>query len=148
MGNEVIKFLENQAKIACVEQFSSMFGSISIKPNSIEQSSGAVYGIMAVSHTPISSALKPVPGFPNLYPIYWGKDISPTSRITAHLQNHKNTGNVDLSNIVEIQGKEILFGVILVSEYRKFEQYLHDNFPPLRGTSRHGKGSKLINIKN
>jgi hypothetical protein len=148
VGNQVVEFLEKQAKLANFQQFTSLFGSISISPNQIEQSSGSVYGIIAISEDGLNATLKPLPGFPTLYPIYWGKDISPVSRLSAHLQSYEGTGSAGLTSIDEVKGKKLIFGAILVSDYRGFEKHLHENFPPMKGSSRSGRGSTLVKIVN
>ncbi|CAK2832610.1 conserved hypothetical protein [Vibrio crassostreae] len=149
MSNQVVDFLTKQAESINCQVFNSIFGEIcldDVKP--IKQSSGAVYGILVESETPINKSLKPIPNINNFYPVYWGKDIAPVSRMKAHVQNHQGTGNANLSAITELKGKKIIYGAIMVSDYEKFESHLHASFPPLKGTNRRGRVSQIIEIKN
>jgi hypothetical protein len=112
----------------------------------IQQSAAAVYGIWA--HTPVAprTGLAEVPGFPGWYPVYWGKDISPVSRIKAHGQGHKN-GNIGLPDIAELEGARLVFGAALVSEYQRFEALLHKKCPPFRGTPMFGRQSTVVKVR-
>jgi hypothetical protein len=147
VSNEVTDFLRKEAKRSGHDVFNEVSGSIELDAMvPIKQTSGSVYGIFARSDVPISPDINKIEGQGNLYPIYWGKDISPPKRIGAHVKNYKNTGNAKLKDRPEIKGKELLFGAIFVSDYKTFEKYLHDNFKPLIGSSRAGKSSSIIEI--
>jgi hypothetical protein len=63
----------------------------------------------------------------------------------AHVQGHKN-GNVNLPSIQEIRGLQLIFGGILVARYREFEEMLHNDYPPLRGSSARGRASTVVFI--
>jgi len=148
MTNDVVDFLKAEASENNYTIFDAIYGEVCLNESKpIKQSSGAVYGIFVSSEEPIENVSE-LNGYPKLYPVYWGKDIAPVSRLKAHVKNYKNTGNVDLPNITEIKEKKIIFGAIMVSEYQKFEQYLHSSYPPLRGTNRPGKISQIIDILN
>lgn len=106
MKNEIVEFLLKEAKKNNYTVFDSLFGDLSLddtKP--IKQSCGAVYRIVVESDIPLKPSLKPLKCYSKLFPIYWGKDITPVSRIKAHVQNHKSTGNADLRSIVELKEK-------------------------------------------
>ena len=91
-----------------------VYGSINLgRSFPIEQSCGAVYGIWASSPTPIRTGLAPIPGYPQWYPVYWGKDITPVSRLKAHVQGHQN-GNINLPSIPELENLPLVFGSILL----------------------------------
>lgn len=125
-----------------------MYGAITLGADfPIIQSSGAVYGIWASAESPLSPGLRSIPGHPGWYPIYWGKDIAPMSRMKAHVQGHKN-GNVNLPAIAEIQGRPLIYGGILVSRYMEFEQLLHRDYIPMRGTAASGKASTVVRIQD
>ena len=67
----------------------------------------------------------------------WGKDITPVSRLKAHVQGHQN-GNINLPSIPELENLPLVFGSIFVAHYDEFERLLHAGFPPLRGTPGQG----------
>jgi len=147
MSNEVTKFLIEQAKSNGFITYDSMFGDICLNEKQpLKQSSGAVYGIFAQSNTPLNSSTQPINK--QYYPIYWGKDIAPVSRLKAHIQKYKNTGSANLKGILEIKEKKLIFGAILVSKYDEFEKFLHHKYPPLKGTNRFGKKTQIIKIIN
>ena len=148
MTNEVVKFLKATATAEQYAVFDAMFGSIHIGTKfPICQSSGAVYGIWVKSESPPSPSLKTIPGFDDWYPVYWGKDIAPVSRMKAHVQGHKN-GNIDLPNVIEVQNKPLIFGAILVARYRDFEKLLHGHFPPLKGSPSNGRSHTVVHVEN
>ena len=149
MSNEVIKFLKKEAEEKGFDVYESIYGEICLNEEKvIKQSSGAVYGIFVESNTSFQPNCKPFKAYPELYPVYWGKDITPVSRVKAHIQNHKNTGNINLGEIKAIAEKRLIFGAILVSRYQKFEAYLHETYPPLTGSSRKGRELKIIEVLN
>ena len=124
-----------------------MYGAIDlVGTHRIEQSAGAVYGIWAKMSQPPRDGLKEVPDFPGWYVVYWGKDISPVSRMKAHVQGHKN-GNIDLPSISELQGARLVFGAILVSEYHRFEGLLHKHHIPFKGSAYSGRQSTVVKVR-
>jgi hypothetical protein len=146
MTNEVTNFLRKIAKENNFTVFNEVSGTLDIYNHPpIKQSSGAVYGIFAVSEEPLSE-IKEIKDHTNLYPVYWGSDVSPPSRIGAHAKAYKGTGNAKLRENPEIKGKQLIWGAIFVSDYKGFEQHLHKNFEPLIGTSRSGKSLKNIEV--
>lgn len=146
MTNEVIVFLKSVAKEEGFEVLDAMYGSIHIgEAETISQSSGAVYGIFVKSEAPPSPSLLEIPGHKNWYPVYWGKDMTPTSRIRAHVQGHKN-GNINLPSIVELRGKPLIFGAILVPRYFELETILHRRFPPFKGRNSQGRTRTVSRI--
>lgn len=129
--------------------FSEIFGELNLSDSvPIKQSSGSVYGILVELQNAPKAGIRPINFNSNLYPVYWGKDISPVSRLKAHVQNHRSTGNANLKSRQELVGKRLLFGAILVSKYSDFEAHLHKKYPPMIGTSRIGRTSKIIEILN
>jgi len=125
----------------------SLYGSIHLGCESpIEQSCGAVYGIWAKASAPLRSNLTALPGHPDWYPVYWGKDIAPVSRLKAHVQGHQN-GNINLPSIAELSGLPLVFGALLVSRYRQFEQLLHEKYPPFRGTPLGGRSPSVVKVR-
>jgi hypothetical protein len=148
MPIKVVQFLKEVAKKEGFDVFDSLYGSIQLgQIPSILQSSGAVYGIWVNANAAPSNVISELPGYRNWYPVYWGKDISPVSRMKAHVQGHRN-GNINLPSIPEVRGKPLVFGAILVARYAEFESLLHTRFPPLKGTSANGKVAKVIRIEN
>ena len=149
MQNEVVQFLLKEAKDINFNTFDSVFGDLCFDEDKpIKQSCGAVYGIVVESDTPPRASLKPLKHYPKLFPIYWGKDIAPVSRIKAHVQNHASTGNASLRKIHELKGKRIIFGAIFVEKYQDFEAHLHKTYPPLKGSIRSGGKEKIVKITN
>lgn len=126
-----------------------MYGSIHLgRPSPIEQACGAVYGIWAKSSLPLRAGLKELPGHSGWYAVYWGKDIAPVSRLKAHVQGHKQNGNINLPSIAELSGLSLVFGAIVVSGYERFEQLLHAEYPPLKGTARGGRKATVIKVRS
>jgi hypothetical protein len=147
MPSTVVTFLKSVASTHAYEVFDSMFGEIRLGENSpITQSSGSVYGIWVNTVVPLEPGCTPIPTFPDWYPVYWGKDIAPMSRMKAHVQGHKN-GNVNLPSIPELQGRKLIYGGILVARYREFEQLLHKEYPPMRGSAANGRNSTVVLIQ-
>jgi len=143
----VPKFLKLFATEHQFQVHECMYGSIELgEAFPIQQSSGAVYGIWAQMSQPPRADLAEVPGFAGWYPIYWGKDISPVSRLKAHVQGHDN-GNINLPSIAELRDARLVFGAILVSDYMRFEALLHERVPPFRGTPARGRQSTVIRIR-
>ncbi len=141
------KFLKSFAAEHGFQVHDCMYGAIQLGDTfPIQQSAAAVYGIWA--HMPASprAGLAEVPGYPGWYPVYWGKDIAPVSRIKAHVQGHKN-GNIGLANIAELRGARLVFGAILVSEYQRFEALLHQRCPPFKGTASFGRQSTVVRVR-
>ena len=124
-----------------------MYGAIHLgREFPIEQASGAVYGIWVKSSSPPRTGLASLPGYINWYPVYWGKDISPVSRLKAHVQGHKN-GNINLPALVEVQGLPLVFGAVMVSNYKAFESLLHAKFPPMRGTPFTDRRATVVRVR-
>jgi len=147
MTNEAIRILKREAKKNKHKVLDCVFGELHLKrTKAIDQSSGSVYAILMHSDTAPNESLAPIIGYPKLYPVYWGKDIAPVSRLKAHVQNHKTTGNANLRNIKEIKGKKLIYGAIFVERYFEFETYLHNIYPPIKGSSRAGSKTKIINV--
>lgn len=114
----------------------------------VRQSCGAVYGIWADTvRSPAPPGVIPFLDHPDWFPVYWGKDIAPCSRILAHVRNYRETGNAKLKQNKVLQGRRLLFGAILVSDYEGFERHLHRTYRPLIGRGLPGKKSKLIRIE-
>ncbi|WP_157178751.1 hypothetical protein [Herbaspirillum rubrisubalbicans] len=145
--NEVVLFLQSVASKEGFSTFDSTFGNIYLgEKHSFQQSSGAVYGIFVESITPPQVGFTKLPGFDNWQPLYWGKDMTPPSRIRAHVQGHSGNGNIDLKSIKEISGRRLIFGAIFVSEYAKFERLLHAQFPPLKGRNSAGRSHTVTKV--
>jgi hypothetical protein len=127
--------------------YDCIYGTIDVEAAyPIEQSAGAVYGIWANLPVAPRPGLLPIPEYRDWYPVYWGKDISPVSRLKAHVKGHKN-GNIKLKTIREISGAPLVYGALLVSEYSRFERLLHERFPPLKGTHAIGRASTVVRVR-
>lgn len=143
----VSNFLKQQAQANNFTIFDTIYGEIQLSNPQcrITQSSGSTYGIwIELNNNNIKSALmsdlkkcgKNVNPNSNAihldwYPLYWGRDIHPGSRIKAHVNTSSNTGGLNLSQLNLSENYHIKYGVILVSDYSKFELFLHQNFPPI-----------------
>jgi len=139
--------LKKEAKEHEYTIFNEIYGELCLSEEiAIKQSSGSVYGILVESDTPPKLGLKPIEFNSNMYPVYWG--IAPISRLKAHVQSHQTTGNANLRSIEEIAGKRLIFGAILVSRYSDFEKHMHDKYPPLIGSNKKGRISKIIEVIN
>lgn len=148
MDDRVAAFLRSEAVRHGFTVHSAIVGEIHLQDEApIRQSVGAVYGIWANSVCkPTPRGVSTIPSDSDWFPVYWGKDIRPCSRILAHVQDHEGTGNVKLAEIEELLGRHLLFGAILVSDYEGFESHLHKNYKPLKGSGRRGKTSSLVVI--
>lgn len=148
MGNDVVQFLKRVAATHGFQTLDSMFGIVRLGQDlPILQSSGAVYGIWVQDEVPPKPHVSEIPDFPGWYPVYWGKDVAPVSRMKAHVQGHKANGNANLPAMPEIQGKTLIFGAILVEKYDAFEAMLHRQFRPLKGTAARGRSHTVISIQ-
>ena len=126
----------------------------------IHLSTGSVYGIFAIKTiksdigklfeetNKLEGSVVPIDEKEEIYPVYWGKDINPGSRIVVHSRPNPKTGNAKLEEIQELRNFKLIFGSIFITKYKDFESYLYENYPPLIGTSRGGKGSKITVIDN
>jgi hypothetical protein len=143
----VPKFLKSFAAEHGFRVHDCLYGSIELgSPFPIQQSAAAVYGIWAEMPSPPKPRLAEVPGFPGWYPVYWGKDIAPVSRIKAHVQGHAN-GNIGLPTVAELRDARLVFGAVLVSEYQRFESMLHERCPPFKGTRSFGRQSTVVKVR-
>ena len=143
----VPKFLKSFAAEHGLKVHDCLYGAIEIGGEfPIQQSAAAVYGIWAHMPAAPKTGLAQVPGFPDWYPVYWGKDISPVSRLKAHVQGHRN-GNIGLPNVAELRGARLVFGAVLVSEYQRFEALLHQHCPPFKGTPSLGRQSTVVRVR-
>ena len=147
MPQRVSRFVRRVAQASGFDVYDAIYGEILLgNPTPIQQSSGAVYGIWVFSDE-IPEGIESLPGHRNWYPVYWGKDIAPVSRMKAHVQGHRN-GNINLPSRVFLRNKQIIYGAILVSNYQNFEQFLHGRYTPMFGTNRVGSRSTIIEIVN
>lgn len=144
MANIVVDFLKDFAKKNNFSVFDSIYGEID--PTFMTQSSGAVYGIWVDSSITLSQPASPISKTINWYPVYWGKDITPVSRILAHARGYTKTGSLNIPSIAYLKNKKIIYGAILVERYDSFEKLLHQKHPPLSGTARTGRKPRFIKI--
>jgi len=131
LQQKIIDFLEKIAKENSFNIIENVSGKI--VNNHIITNGVAVYGILVESSLPLKENHRSLPGSPNLYPVYWGVDPKPISRILAHLSEYKKTGSVQIHNIKELENKPLYSGVIFLKEYKELEALLHKNFPPYTG---------------
>jgi len=131
----------------------------------ISLSSGSVYGIFAIEteNSNINQLINEVndkktkelkdygsimtDGNNKIYPIYWGKDINPGSRIVAHSRHYPGTGNAELEKYPALRNFNLIYGSIYVTKYRDFEDHLFKKYQPLLGTNKVGKESKITLIE-
>lgn len=146
LDGRIANFLMREAQKKGFKVHTRFVGEIELYPHfQIYQLVGGVYGVWAsCSPPPVPEGVKPVED--DWFPVCWGKDITPCSRVSAHVYNYKGTGNLNLSSIPELKGRLLLFGAILVSRYEEFESYLHEVYPPLKGSARVGKRSRKVQI--
>lgn len=123
----------------------------------VHLSTGSVYGIFAIKQESsnveelfeeVKNNVNAIDDNNTIYPIYWGKDIKAGSRIPIHVRPNPNTGNAKLEEINKLRNFKLIYGCVFVTNYKEFEKYLHDTYPPLIGTSQSGKGSKITVIDN
>ncbi len=166
MTNQVAKFLIEFARKRKYTVFGNLHGEIDFKNSGAKTgkktlvviSSGAVYGIFACPNTEAAkkallaetkredSDVKPIDG---AYPLYWGRDIHPGSRIMAHSRvRAETTGNAKLEQIHALQKCKVIFAVIYVERYDRFERELHAAYRPLIGTNRGGNISRFTRIQS
>lgn len=144
MPNRVAMFLEAFAQLQGFGRHTSIHGRILLgQVFPLEQNVGAVYGICAVSSAPIGNT-QPLPNAA-LVPVYWGKDVSPASRVKAHAQGHRN-GNINLPTMTQVHGLELYYGAILIERYEQFEDTLRRHFPPIAGGGRRGRVGTVVRV--
>lgn len=170
MNNEVSSFLKKIANKVKNDftMYDNLHGEIILDDDGeklggnskVHLSTGSVYGIFAIKtensdieklfeETQKSKdSVKSIDKELKIYPVYWGKDINPGSRIVTHSRPNPNTGNAKLEEVKELRNFKLIFGSIFITKYKDFESYLHKKYPPLIGTSRGGKGSKITVIDN
>jgi len=167
MNYDVVEFLKNEVESLCDDYkvFENLYGEIQIddlkakkgKNTIIHLSTGSVYGIFAIEtddsnekelFSECNKIASSVTKDKKIYPVYWGKDISPGSRIADHVRPRESTGNAELENINALRGFKLVYGCIYVSKYNEFEKHLHQKYPPLVGTPRRGSKSKFTIIDN
>lgn len=156
----VSNFLKQQAHLNKLTIFDTIYGDMSIShsQSSMTQSSGSTYGIwVELNDSTIKNALiadlvkcgkkvnpKSTAIYSNWYPLYWGKDINPGSRIKAHFKASSSTNALNLSQLNLSQNYNFKYGLILVSDYSNFESFLHENYPTIISNSyTPGKGSAI-----
>lgn len=163
LKNECIKWKKNDVNSRSFEEY--LYGYFDFNNSFVNQSTGSVYGIWIKITTQesydnlikdlnksskkiISSKVDAIFSDESgtWYPLYWGKDINPGSRIRAHFRTGNGTGGLDLSRQKFLHNYEMKWGNILVRDYDSFENYLHKTYPPILGTSCRGRISKWINI--
>ncbi len=134
-----------------------MCGDIDLAKLKMSVSTGSVYGIFVVEtdkgkmsklFEEVGNEVKPIDQAGTTYPIYWGKDIRPGSRIQAHTKPSQGTGNAKLGTIKALSGLNLIYGCVYVTTYDKFEQHLHTTYKPLLGTSGSGKPLDVAIVKN
>ena len=167
MSNEVIEFLRNTALTVKNEFkiYDNLYGEIKLNDSEeklggmsiVHLSAGSVYGIFAIKKEnsdldklfkETNNKIKPIDKDNKIFPIYWGKDINQGSRILTHARPRKKTGNAKLEEIKELRNFILIYGYIFISNYEEFEIYLHKEYPPLIGTTRHGNTSRYTKIDN
>ncbi|QRK09687.1 hypothetical protein JQX13_06040 [Archangium violaceum] len=110
--------------------FNELYGEIDFRRSSARKAettpvklpSGSVYGIFAYPDNKAAgkalleathceaSEVEPIDG--GAYPLYWGRDIHPGSRVMAHARvRNGNTGNAKLEQIPALQKCKVLFKV-------------------------------------
>lgn len=154
---DIATFIEALAGATNHQAGGSLSGAIELSTtNKITQPYGAVYGVVVELNKESFDALRPqlpktrrgkqfVPLEEDWYPLYWGKDLTPPSRIRAHVQGHKN-GNARLHQYAVLHNRPIRYGFAFVRDYEVFETLLHDRYPPILGSSRTGKRSTLVEV--
>jgi len=84
----------------------------------------------------ISSLSQWLPIRDDIYPLYWGKDISQGERIRRHWKNNSNgTGLVRFCAYSNLKEKEIACVSLTVTEYEKLEFALQYRYKDLLKTS-------------
>jgi hypothetical protein len=67
-----------------------------------------------------------------IFPLYWGQDISPRSRLSSHLgATVKRTGALYLGSYETWKDKVFGYSVVLVADRKKVETELIKKYPPL-----------------
>lgn len=121
----------------------------------IQFSSGSVYGFFAIKtesssvsdlFAEVGKTAMPLNNEGSIYPLYWGRDINPGSRIADHVRPRTKTGNAELEKIDALRQFRVIFGIVYVSRYQDFENELHSDFPPLVGSSARGKLSTFTSV--
>ena len=133
----------------------SFWGHYDFKTVKMMQNVGAVYGIWMKGtseeiETFAITCKKDVEDikkeFKGYVPIYWGKDISPCHRLSAHLKTSPKTGGLNLIQST-YRDKEIIFGCVLTKKYFEIEKSLHKKYPVGHRDSAGRKSTRRIIMK-
>ena len=150
----VSKWLKKVAEANNFKTYEYIGGTFDFQNNIIKQSSGSVYGIWIATDESSREEIKQATadfnnkGGPDGFaPLYWGKDISPGSRIKGHFKTSKGTGGLNLYKSKYVNC-HMIYGVILVENYLSFEKLLHNKYRPLIGSSLNGRCSSLTKIEH
>lgn len=127
-----------------------IWGDYDFKNCKVNKNVGSVYGIWVKANKKEIEEYKtkngkPMDEFGGYLPLYWGKDVTPSSRIDAHFRTSKGTGGLDLINS-NYSNKELVFGCVLTAQYAKHEKRLHKEYPPIKGSSKDGNCPQKKNI--
>jgi len=165
MSNEATGFLLRAAKEAKYTTYENLSGEVKFGDSddviggdtNVYLSSGSVYCFLAIAiegssteqlFSEVGRAAQPIDSDGMIYPIYFGKDINPGSRIADHVRPRSVTVNAGLEGIKSLRKFRLIYGSIYVARYSEFESFLHEMYAPLIGTSRAGRQSTYTVIVN
>jgi len=164
-GRLIVEWMKNLASQNNFKISNSIYGEFVLTNKKVTQNVGSVYGIWVKlnstekdelwndilkinSKKNITDKENFLPIVEKWYPLYWGKDINPGSRIRAHANKPKGTSSLDLPKYKSLKKITVIYGNILVEKYYDFEKLLHSKYIPLLGDRRRGNTSKMIIIMN
>jgi len=161
MSNEATDFLKKIAFEQGFLNYTNLSGDVIFADNgdkigdntTVYLSSGSVYCFFAIEteQSDIKALFEETKRTVNaidvsnkVYPLYWGKGLSALTRISDHVKFRAETStnkNAELEKIKALRKFRVIFGCIYVSCYDEFEKLLHEEYPPLVGSSKTGKGT-------
>lgn len=135
-----------------------LFGEYTANENF--QSTGSVYGIWIevedakkedlfnelslIYQIDINDQAKKIQG--NWYPLYWGKDISPSKRTKDHFDCSDTTSSLKLLKSDLLSEYRFVYGIILVHKYEEFEKLLHKKISPIIGSDFRGRKVEKVSV--
>ncbi len=150
--NTVVVFLEKvNEEFNGTSKLDFLQGNFDFVKKQVVQNAGSVYGVFIniteeeLANLP-NEYRKDAYKYNDYYVLYWGKDVHPSNRISEHLKANVNTGSLHLNKRKVLHKYELIWGCIIVNNYDKFEQHLHEKYKPILGSNKVGKSLKNIKV--
>lgn len=158
--NRIIEILEKEVGTDALPFISGTIDNPGTDECKLSEGRGSVYGI-AIKITSKEekialfnckdAEIKGIDDWKSLgddyYPLYWGKDINMGARLHSHTKASKSTGTCQLNSRKELENKDIIYGAMPCSNYKKIEDRLHKKYPCIYKT-RKSADKEELSIEN